>query len=121
LILARTKIVSTTCLQINLHWILSLTHERYGRVTSFSNIAAQLGVTTTSSSEAQLSDFRGLNNTSDSLISRKANATFVILCRNSDLEGTVKSIRQMEDRFNRHHQYPWVLLNEEPFPDEFKK
>ncbi|KZS97114.1 glycosyltransferase family 15 protein [Sistotremastrum niveocremeum HHB9708] len=27
----------------------------------------------------------------------------------------------MEDRFNRHHNYSWVLLNEEPFTDEFKR
>jgi len=26
----------------------------------------------------------------------------------------------MEDRFNRKYGYPWVLLNEEPFTDEFK-
>ena len=52
---------------------------------------------------------------------KRANATFVFLCRNSDLAGVVSSIRQTEDRFNRHHQYPWVLLNEEPFTDEFKE
>ncbi|KAF9052644.1 glycosyltransferase family 15 protein [Panaeolus papilionaceus] len=27
----------------------------------------------------------------------------------------------MEDRFNRNHGYPWILLNEEPFTDEFKE
>ncbi|KAF9464716.1 glycosyltransferase family 15 protein [Collybia nuda] len=26
----------------------------------------------------------------------------------------------MEDRFNKQFKYPWVLLNEEPFTDEFK-
>jgi alpha 1,2-mannosyltransferase len=52
---------------------------------------------------------------------RRANATFVFLCRNSDLEGVVSSIVQIEDRFNRRHGYPWVLLNEEPFTDSFKK
>ncbi|KAF9533005.1 nucleotide-diphospho-sugar transferase [Crepidotus variabilis] len=52
--------------------------------------------------------------------SERANATFVFLCRNSDLAGVVSSIQQMEDRFNRKHGYPWVLLNEEPFTEEFK-
>jgi hypothetical protein len=52
---------------------------------------------------------------------RRANATFVFLCRNSDLEGVVSSIVQIEDRFNKRHGYPWVLLNEEPFTDNFKK
>jgi Glycolipid 2-alpha-mannosyltransferase len=52
---------------------------------------------------------------------RRANATFVFLCRNSDLEGVVTSIVQIEDRFNKWYGYPWVLLNEEPFTDNFKK
>jgi alpha 1,2-mannosyltransferase len=48
-----------------------------------------------------------------------ANATFVFLARNSDLEGVVSSVRQMEDRFNRKYNYPWVFLNDEPFSEEF--
>lgn len=51
----------------------------------------------------------------------RANATFVLLCRNNDVNGAVASVQQMEDRFNRKHGYPWVLLNDEPFTDEFKK
>lgn len=51
----------------------------------------------------------------------RANATFVLLARNSDLEGVVDSIRQMEDRFNHKYKYPWVLLNEEPFTETFKR
>ncbi len=54
------------------------------------------------------------------VVNRKANATFVILARNSDLDGTVRSIRAIEDRFNKYHDYPYVLLNEEQFTDEFK-
>lgn len=54
-------------------------------------------------------------------IERRANATFVLLARNSDLEGVVESIRGMEDRFNKNFNYPWVLLNEEPFTEEFKR
>ncbi|KAI6040165.1 alpha-1,2-mannosyltransferase [Pisolithus marmoratus] len=51
---------------------------------------------------------------------RKANATFIILCRNSELEGVIQSVREVEDRFNRDFNYPYVFLNEEPFTDEFK-
>ena len=51
----------------------------------------------------------------------RANATFVFLCRNSDIHGVVSSIQQLEDRFNRRHGYPWVLLNEEPFTEDFKR
>lgn len=51
----------------------------------------------------------------------RANATFVILCRNSDLDGVIQSVRSVEDRFNREHGYPYVFLNEEPFDDQFKR
>ncbi|KAH7886560.1 alpha-1,2-mannosyltransferase [Phlebopus sp. FC_14] len=49
----------------------------------------------------------------------RANATFIILCRNSDLKGVIQSVRDVEDRFNRHYGYPYVFLNEEPFSEEF--
>ncbi|KAK1232200.1 hypothetical protein PQX77_004574, partial [Marasmius sp. AFHP31] len=51
----------------------------------------------------------------------RANATFVLLCRNTDLNGVASSMQSVEDRFNKHYNYPWVLLNEEPFTDEFKE
>jgi hypothetical protein len=34
---------------------------------------------------------------------RKANATFVFLWRNSNLSGILTSMQQLEDRFNRQH------------------
>lgn len=49
----------------------------------------------------------------------RANATFVILCRNSDLDGVIQSVQSVEDRFNREYGYPYVFLNEEPFDDQF--
>jgi alpha 1,2-mannosyltransferase len=52
---------------------------------------------------------------------RRANATFVILARNSDLEGALLSVRALEDRFNRRFGYPYVFLNEEEFSDHFKR
>ncbi|KAL9612299.1 MAG: hypothetical protein Q9167_003078 [Letrouitia subvulpina] len=51
----------------------------------------------------------------------KMNATFVTLARNSDLWEIVKSIRQVEDRFNRNYHYDWVFLNDKPFDSTFKK
>lgn len=51
----------------------------------------------------------------------KMNATFVTLARNSDLWDIVKSIRQVEDRFNRNYHYDWVFLNDKPFDDTFMK
>jgi alpha 1,2-mannosyltransferase len=52
---------------------------------------------------------------------RRANATLLMLARNSDLDNAVRSVRRLEDRFNRHFNYPWMFLNEEPFDDEFKR
>jgi len=51
----------------------------------------------------------------------RMNATFVTLARNSDLWEIVKSIRHVEDRFNRKFHYDWVFLNDDDFDDEFKK
>ncbi|PNY27158.1 Alpha-1,2 mannosyltransferase KTR1 [Tolypocladium capitatum] len=51
----------------------------------------------------------------------RMNATFVSLARNSDVWDMARSIRQVEDRFNRRYNYEWVFLNDEPFDDTFKK
>ncbi|KAE9397173.1 glycosyl transferase [Gymnopus androsaceus JB14] len=51
--------------------------------------------------------------------SRKANATFLTLARNSDLEGVIHSMKQVEGRFNKDRHYPWTFLNDQPFTEEF--
>jgi len=51
----------------------------------------------------------------------KANAVLLVLCRNEDVDGTVKSIRGLEDRFNHKYHYPWVFLNEVEFTEDFKR
>ena len=123
----RKLAVDRHTIQISLHSILSLTHAEYKRVTSFSNLTSK---------------FRGASNahplpppsvstatpTADSPNDEflydhtyRANATLLILARNSDLEGTIRSMREIEDRFNRKYNYPWVLLNEVPFTSEFIK
>ncbi|SRR6266404_1414367 len=59
---------------------------------------------------------------SDQLLQRgRANATFLMLARNSDVDDAVRAVREMEDRFNHKHRYPWVILNEQPFSDDFKR
>lgn len=49
----------------------------------------------------------------------RENATLVMLARNRDLEGALKSMRSLEDRFNRDYRYPWVFLNDVPFDSDF--
>lgn len=53
--------------------------------------------------------------------SERVNATFVTLARNSDIWDIAKSIRTIEDRFNRNYNYDWVFLNDKEFNDDFKK
>lgn len=51
----------------------------------------------------------------------RMNATFITLARNSDIWEVARSIRQVEDRFNRRYNYDWVFLNDKPFDDRFKR
>ncbi|CUM47772.1 unnamed protein product [Debaryomyces fabryi] len=57
---------------------------------------------------------------SDASPDKRVKATFVTLARNSELYDLIKSVRRVEDRFNRKFNYDWVFLNDEPFTDEFK-
>jgi len=50
----------------------------------------------------------------------RMNATFVTLARNGDIWEIARSIRQVEDRFNRNYHYDWVFLNDKPFDNAFK-
>ncbi|OAA69542.1 Glycosyl transferase, family 15 [Cordyceps fumosorosea ARSEF 2679] len=50
----------------------------------------------------------------------RANATFVTLARNVDVWDIARSIRQVEDRFNRRFNYDWVFLNDKPFDENFR-
>ncbi|PWA00539.1 hypothetical protein BB558_003409 [Smittium angustum] len=47
-------------------------------------------------------------------------AAIVGLVRNSDMYSITESIRQLDDRFNKNFNYPIILLNDEPFTEEFK-
>ena len=49
----------------------------------------------------------------------RMNATFVTLARNSDVWEISRSIRQIEDRFNRNYNYDWVFLNDDNFDETF--
>ncbi|KAF8481515.1 glycosyltransferase family 15 protein [Gautieria morchelliformis] len=104
---------------ISLHYILSFSHEDYGRATSISRLAASLHKPSPPYDSPLPAGY--LQNTTVPPPDRKAKAAFVVLARNSDLRGTIESMKQMEDRFNKKFQYPWIFLNEEPFDDEFKK
>ena len=49
----------------------------------------------------------------------RENATLLMLVRNFELPGALKSMRSLEDRFNKDYHYDWVFLNDVPFSMEF--
>jgi mannosyltransferase len=50
----------------------------------------------------------------------RMNGAFVMLARNSELEGVLYSIDSIERHFNRWFNYPYVFLNDEHFNASFK-
>lgn len=52
---------------------------------------------------------------------KRANAAFIVLARNSDLMQLKKTIRDVEARFNSRYLYPYVILNQEAFDQDFKE
>ncbi|PNP38466.1 hypothetical protein TGAMA5MH_09547 [Trichoderma gamsii] len=51
----------------------------------------------------------------------RANAAFVVLARNKEIDGVIQSIKSMERHFNRWYHYPYVFLNDAEFDDNFKE
>jgi mannosyltransferase len=49
----------------------------------------------------------------------RANAAFVVLARNKELEGVIQSLKSIERHFNRWYHYPYVFLNDGDFDEEF--
>ncbi|KIY70889.1 glycosyltransferase family 15 protein [Cylindrobasidium torrendii FP15055 ss-10] len=104
---------------LSTHFLLSLTHEGYGQATSLDNIKSQwLGAKPPYATPVP--DEYYVNDPPVSPQSRKANAAIVMLARNSDLNGIISSMKQLEDRFNKKFQYPYVFLNEQEFSETFK-
>jgi mannosyltransferase len=49
----------------------------------------------------------------------RANATFMMLARNSDVNSAVASVESVQRQFNDRFGYPWVFLNDEPWTPGF--
>ncbi|CAG8135188.1 unnamed protein product [Penicillium olsonii] len=50
----------------------------------------------------------------------RANAAFVVLARNKELDGVIQSLKSIERHFNRWWHYPYVFLNDGDFDEDFK-
>jgi len=104
---------------VSLHFMLTFSHEGYSNATSISHI---LNKEKPVSSHNSVPDgYYWHDNSTVPIQERRANAAIVMLARNSDRPGIIKSMKQMEDRFNKKLRYPYVFLNEEPFNDKFKE
>ncbi|OAA67817.1 alpha-mannosyltransferase [Niveomyces insectorum RCEF 264] len=51
----------------------------------------------------------------------RANAAFVVLARNKELDGVLQSMKSIERHFNRWYHYPYVFLNDGEFNQTFKE
>ncbi|KAF8478666.1 glycosyltransferase family 15 protein [Russula ochroleuca] len=103
---------------LGIHFILTVSHEAYGNATSISRL---LGAEKSRKIQDVIPDQYHWPDNTTFVPNRRANASIVMLARNGDLSGVVKSVKQMEDRFNKRFHYPYTFLNEEPFTDEFKE
>ncbi|KAJ2931372.1 hypothetical protein H1R20_g5751, partial [Candolleomyces eurysporus] len=105
---------------ISLHYILSFTHEGYGRATSLSTIKDRITSPKVPPYKVPLADDYYVKKNITSPQGRRANATVVMLARNGDINGVTSSVKQLEDRWNNKFHYPYVFLNDEEFTQEFK-
>ncbi|MCJ1315921.1 hypothetical protein MMC15_001241 [Xylographa vitiligo] len=53
--------------------------------------------------------------------SPRINATLLSLVRNSELDGMVQAMRDLERTWNHKFNYPWTFFNDVPFTENFKK
>ena len=108
---------------MTLHYIRSFSLDGgYSSVTNWRNGgAAKLNRPLAEASTSDLIDLLSerLGNESVADISHekpvRANAALVMLVRNKEVNDAAVAIRQLEDRFNKKYNYPWVFLNDEPF------
>lgn len=97
-------------------------------LASYTSVTYQTQVDTltsswSSSSDPKLAAASASNGVSISYAATpKANATFVVLCREGEINGILESLHLLETTFNDrpHHRYPYVFLNDKPFSDNFK-
>ncbi|KAJ6606938.1 nucleotide-diphospho-sugar transferase [Mycena sp. CBHHK59/15] len=117
--MTRTRyVVLALAIIISLHYILSFSHEGYGHATSLDTLKGQLPWRQPPPEGAAEGAAKVWH---EPPYKTPASAVIVLLARNGDLGGMVKSVSQLENKFNHKFGYPYVFLNEEPFTDEFKR
>ena len=79
------------------------------------NVAENKYVPTANSANNGSSSSKINNNSS------KINACVFLMCRNDDIHLLSIILGKFEKQFNSKFKYPYVLLNDQPFTDDFKK
>ena len=51
----------------------------------------------------------------------RENTTLLMLTNSWGIDGALRVVGEVEERFNRKFNYPWIFLNDEPFSDEFEQ
>ncbi|KAI0919620.1 hypothetical protein AcW1_003175 [Taiwanofungus camphoratus] len=136
------------CATTVLYTVFNTTYRIYSPATSISNLTVEISaspslshVAPTDISSTPLNDdilSKGLHNSMsgnpdvhpsptplvESQINnstRRANATMLMLARNSELDKAAASVMELEEKFNKQFGYPWIFLNNVPFSNEFKE
>lgn len=113
------------------HFLFSHLHEEYSKATSLTQLAPWI------QSHSASTQCVGADTDTESVWGTlegdqypravhkpqigRANATFVILARNHEINDIVQSLAEMEHTFNHQYHYPYVFLNDLPFTAEFKE
>ena len=103
--------------QLGLYSILAFTHESYSPSSTIASISAKIWA---EPQDLGIPEEYYAPHDLATNATRRANATLLMLARNSDVDGAVRSVRELEDKFNRRYNYPWVFLNEQEFSADFK-
>ena len=68
----------------------------------------------------QPSVVKKLESTKPAVEDDKIKAVYVILCRESDLQQLLHTLSTFEEKINKKLQYPYLLINDDVFSDNFK-
>ena len=55
------------------------------------------------------------------LLPDRENATLLMLTNSREIDGVVRVVGEVEERFNHKLNYPWIFLNDEPFSEVFQR
>ncbi|CAO3589924.1 unnamed protein product [Absidia cylindrospora] len=101
---ARLKWISMTCVLFGLMFVLTTLYispvDKYMQNLDRASSSSPSTSTTASTNEPM-------------------RACFVVLVRNSELQGIKNTVIQIEAQFNKRFQYPYVFLNDDYFTDQF--